>query len=231
MSKVRIVIIPVMDIMNGVVVHAVAGERDKYKPYTDSVLCNSPDPDCFLNRFIEIGFRSIYMADLDSIMGRGNNERILERAVKMGFLVYADIGRTGISRQDNVNLRYVIGTEYLVYPSELSFIRNRVASLDLEYNNVKFANSLVNIKEVVPMLAELTPYELLLINLKFVGTMMGINKEIIESVRHYYYGKLYVGGGLGNLNEISDLKNYNVDGILVATLLHKGVVNRPYYII
>lgn len=227
----RLIIIPVMDIMNGSVVHAIAGERDKYKPYTESVLCNSPDPDCLLNKFREIGFQSIYIADLDSIMGRGNNQWVIDHAIKMGFIVYADIGRMGISMQDSANLKHVIGTEYLFYPNELSLIRNRVVSLDLEYNNVKFANTLINIKEIAPILTESTPNELLLINLKFVGTMKGINRNAIESVRYYYYGKLYVGGGLGSLNEIFDLKNYNIDGILVATLLHKGIVNKPYYII
>ena len=230
-SNRRLIIIPVMDIMNGFVVHAIAGERDKYRPYTDSVLCNSPDPDCFLNKFREIGFRLIYIADLDSIMGRGNNEWVIKHALQMGFIVYADIGREGITRRDDEKLKHVIGTEYLVYPNELSFIKNRIASLDLEYNNVKFANSLINIEEVSPLLVTQTPNELLLINLKFVGTMKGINKEVIESVRRYYHGKLYVGGGLGSLDEIPTLKKYDVDGILVATLLHKGVINKPFYII
>ncbi|WP_252901431.1 HisA/HisF-related TIM barrel protein [Vulcanisaeta sp. JCM 14467] len=231
MNQVRIMIIPVLDIMNGVVVHAIAGEREKYRPYTDSTLCNTPDPDCFLDKFREMGFRSIYIADLDSIIGRGSNQWVINHAIGMGFTVYADVGRAGISLQDSERLRHVIGTEYLLYPDELLLIKNRVASLDMEYNNVKFANSLVNIMKIAPALTSLTPNELLIINLKFVGTMKGINKHTIELVKQYYGGKLYVGGGLGSLDEIFDLKNYGIDGILVATLLHKGVVNRPYYIV
>ena len=224
-------VIPVLDIMNGVVVHAIAGEREKYKPYVDSALCNTPSPDCFLDRFSRMGFQSVYIADLDSIMGRGSNQWVIDHAIKMGFTVYADIGRAGIRSQDNDRLKHVIGTEYLLYPGELSLIKSRVASLDMEYESVKFANSLINIREVAPMLTNLTPNELLIINLKFVGTMKGINTRVIELVRQYYNGKLYVGGGLGSLGEIFNLKNYGIDGILVATLLHKGVVDRPYYII
>ena len=224
-------VIPVLDIMNGVVVHAIAGEREKYKPYLDSTLCNTPNPDCFLSKFSKMGFQSVYIADLDSIMGRGNNQWVIDHAIKMGFTVYADVGRAGIQSRDSDRLKHVIGTEYLLYPDELPLVKSRVASLDMEYESVKFANSLINIREVAPRLINLTPNELLIINLKFVGTMKGINTRIIELVRQYYNGKLYVGGGLGNLSEILDLKNYGVDGILVATLLHKGVVNRPYYII
>lgn len=231
MDKVRILIVPVLDIMNGFVVHAIAGEREKYRPYTDSALCNSPDPECFLDRFREMGFQLVYIADLDSIMGRGSNQWVINHAIKMGFTVYADIGRAGISLPDDERLKHVIGTEYLLYPGELSLIKSRVASLDMEYDNVKFTNSLINIKEIVPILTHSTPSELLIINLKFVGTMRGINKHTIKLVRQYYNGRLYVGGGLGSLNEIFDLRNYGVDGILVATLLHKGVVNRPYYIV
>ena len=230
-GQVRIIVIPVLDIMNGVVVHAIAGEREKYKPYVDSTLCNTPNPDCFLDRFSRMGFQSVYIADLDSIMGRGSNQWIIDHAIEMGFTVYADVGRAGIQLRDNDRLKHVIGTEYLLYPSELSLVKNRIASLDMEYENVKFTNSLINIREVAPILTNLTPSELLIINLKFVGTMRGINKHVIELVRQYYDGKLYVGGGLGSLSEIFDLKNYGVEGILVATLLHKGVVDRPYYII
>jgi phosphoribosylformimino-5-aminoimidazole carboxamide ribotide isomerase len=46
-------IIPVMDILNGIVVHAVRGEREKYKPIK-SILSASPDPVEIANAFKKI---------------------------------------------------------------------------------------------------------------------------------------------------------------------------------
>ena len=42
MKKVKV--IPVIDIMNGLVVHAIEGKRDAYKPIENSVISSSPNP-------------------------------------------------------------------------------------------------------------------------------------------------------------------------------------------
>lgn len=75
-------IIPVIDILNGVVVHGVRGEREKYEPIK-SVLCNSSDPLEVANVFKELGFKSLYVADLDSILKKVKIMRYLEKFLKL----------------------------------------------------------------------------------------------------------------------------------------------------
>jgi phosphoribosylformimino-5-aminoimidazole carboxamide ribotide isomerase len=222
-------IIPVLDVMNGFVVHAVRGERSNYRPFTDSVLCKDAKPACVMDRLYDLGFRTIYIADLDSIMGIGNNRWVIDYALHKGFNVYADVGRDGLSLMDSDNLHYVIGTEYLVYPQELGLINNRVSSLDLEYERVKFMNGIYELSEVVESIVKtnIMPKALLIINLKYVGTMQGINKKALDIVRVSYNGPLFAGGGLRSIDEIQELARYNLDGLLIATALHKGLIKVP----
>ncbi len=52
-------IIPVVDVMNGLVVHAIAGKRERYKPLTNSVICTSPKPRDVLEGLYSLGFREV----------------------------------------------------------------------------------------------------------------------------------------------------------------------------
>jgi len=231
MSEKIIRIIPVLDIMRGFVVHAIRGERSSYKPYTDSILCSNADPKCVIDKLYDMGFRMLYVADLDAIIGVGDNYWVIEYALSKGFNVLADVGRRGLSLRDLDNINYVIGTEYLIYPDELHAINNRVASLDLEFDRVKTSRETLEIDEIMNKMVNMgiMPKALLIINLKYVGTMQGINKRVLEKVRTYYNGRLYTGGGLRSPDELLELKEYNLDGVLVATTLHKGLITRPYY--
>jgi phosphoribosylformimino-5-aminoimidazole carboxamide ribotide isomerase len=65
-------IIFVLDILNGKVVHAVKGEREKYGPiHNFSKVCESSDP---LHIVDELSPRELYIADLNRLEGSGNND-------------------------------------------------------------------------------------------------------------------------------------------------------------
>ena len=67
--------IAVIDIKDGAVVRAVAGERKKYKKVSSRILAEGrAEPIEAAAAFYEkLGIRNIYIADLDAIMGKGNN--------------------------------------------------------------------------------------------------------------------------------------------------------------
>jgi len=223
-------VIPVLDVMKGLVVHAVEGVREEYKPLVNSAVCSSPEPKCFIDKFWELGFDEIYIADLDSIMNTGENWSVIEYAVKRGFRVFADIGRKGILKNNGERLCFVIGTEYLFYPQELKLICNRVSSLDIVEREVKFANTILPIESVLNRYRELGcwPQTLLVINLKRVGTMKGFDVEIVKLVRKFYRGRLVVGGGISGIEEVKKLGEAGVDGVIIATSLHKGLIKSTY---
>jgi len=224
-------ILPVLDIMNGLVVQAIAGKRELYRPITESLITHTPDPNEVLRNLFSMGFREVYIADLDAIMGRGDNYSIIVRASSMGFHVYADIGRRGMERDDENNISFVIGTEYILFPSEIVFQNNRVASLDVFGNNVKYNNVLIPIDIALREMLNrnVNPQKLLLICLDRVGTLSGPNIEVIKIVRNMYRGELIVGGGIRDENDILMLKREGVDGVLVASALHKGLIKSIVY--
>ncbi len=62
-------VIPVLDIMGGVVVRGVAGRRSEYRPI-ESSLCSSCDPPVVARAIVErFGLAEFYIADLDAISG------------------------------------------------------------------------------------------------------------------------------------------------------------------
>lgn len=223
-------VIPVLDVMKGFVVHAVEGVRERYSPLSSSALCTSPEPRCFIDSLHSMGFDEIYIADLDSIMSVGENWSVIEYAVEKGFSVFADIGRKGVSRSDEERLSFVMGTEYLYYPHELRLVCGRVSSLDMIERDVRFANTQLDLEKVLRAYKELGcwPRVLLVINLRRVGTMRGFDVDIAKTVRRHYGGRLIVGGGISSAEEIKVLSEVGVEGVIVATALHRGLVKSPY---
>lgn len=222
-------VIPVVDVMEGLVVHAIAGRREEYKPLENSIVARDPRPMSVLTGFKQLGFRKVYIADLDAITGSGNNAWVIELAVRMGFKVLADIGRRGIELRDSSFTSYVIGTEYLVYPGELELLRSRVISLDMRGGDVVFRNTRKGLASVLLSLKESEPRLILVIDLDRVGTQTGLNVEAIERVARAFPGKVLVGGGVRDERDIVKLKGIGVSGVLVATAIHKGLVRKNSY--
>jgi len=220
-------LIPVLDVMRGVVVHAVKGQRSEYKPLTSSVLCDKPsDPLRMLRCLKDAGFSEVYIADLDSIEGRGSNADVVRYARSLGLRVYADIGRRGLEFAEELGLEFVIGTEYLAYPSELVLHRGRTVSLDMVGLSVKFANGTVPLAEALSKIADLgiSYRRLLIIFLDRVGSMEGPNIEAVKIIRRIYRGELIVGGGIRGPQDLEVLEHLGVDGVIIATALHRGLI-------
>ena len=81
-------IIPVMDLMRGQVVHGVAGQRNKYRPISSS-LVDGANPLDVASAFQKLfGVEELYIADLDAIMGRGNNLKHTQDVLENLHLTY-----------------------------------------------------------------------------------------------------------------------------------------------
>lgn len=222
-------VIPVLDIMNGLVVHAIAGHREKYRPIENSVISDNPYPSSILSGLKNLGFTTVYIADLDAIMKRGDNTDVINMAERLNFKVLADIGRRGLNLLDKDKVVYVIGTEYIEYPIELKLLENRAISIDMYGDHVLFSNTRVKINEVLKDLRSIEYKKVLAIDLSRVGTELGVNKSIASKLTEYFPGKVIVGGGVKNEYDILELKNLGVTGVLVATAIHRGIIRKPTY--
>ncbi|MGD9131222.1 MAG: HisA/HisF-related TIM barrel protein [Candidatus Bathyarchaeota archaeon] len=228
-------VIPVIDVLNGVAVHGIRGERERYQPLK-SVLCRSADPLDIALDFESLGFNGLYLADLDAILGKSANFNVYRQIMTetgLGLMVdagIADLGRaeevlaTGVSK-------IVVGSETLESLDFLgqavkAFGEDRVVvSVDLKEGKVLSASEAVASMDAISFAQELRKIgvnQIILLDLTRVGTEQGINRALLRSVLEKTGVEVLVGGGIMSLQELEELRNLGVYGALVATILHNG---------
>ena len=72
-------IIPVIDVMGGVVVRARMGQRDRYRPIATPLSATSDPVDVARGLLAIHAFKTLYVADLDAIAGSEDNRAALMR--------------------------------------------------------------------------------------------------------------------------------------------------------
>ena len=220
-------IIPVLDLFDGLVVHAVKGKRENYKPI-DSKLCGSPDPiqiiQCLLSHY---NFSCIYVADLDALESFGDNKEIIKSIIKTfpKLEIWLDTGDNLINyyldTHANDKIRVILSTESIKsYSNYCNYLKSYplhhfILSLDYISGEILGPGELVSSESRWPR-------DVLILNLDRVGSNKGIrfprqidNKSLTKKFNLYY------GGGIRDLNDLRDLKSISAAGALLSTALHK----------
>ncbi len=140
-------IIPVLDLMGGVVVQGVQGERARYQPMK-SVLTNSCAPlDVAQALRDETNCSAMYLADLDAIEGRGGHRStIKDLSAEIPASLWVDAGVASVAALaawiDAGVDRVVVGSETLDSMASLDAIRavypaeHLVFSLDMKKGQI-----------------------------------------------------------------------------------------------
>ena len=76
-------VIGVIDLKDGVAVHAVRGERQSYRPVR-SKLVEGAEPVAVARALHALGLRELYVADLDAILGRSPQETAVAELCAVG---------------------------------------------------------------------------------------------------------------------------------------------------
>ena len=228
-------IIPVLDILNGVAVHAMRGKRKEYKPLR-SALASSADPLEVAVAFKNLGFTELYVADLDAITGKKPNMKIIKRiSEETGLRLMVDAGVAGVPRAKELLKNHVskviIGTETLhtmefVGEAIELFGKDRVVvSLDLKEGQLlskpelgKFRNPADTLRELQEMGLE----QVIIIDLSRVGSNEGVNMPLLKQILSGFKLKVFVGGGVRDLTDLLELERMGIFGVLLATALHSG---------
>ena len=229
-------IIPVLDIIDGVVVHAVAGQRERYKPITSKIVDGS-DPvkvaDAFRSQFET---SEIYIADLDAIREIGTNLDVVNDIIdSTGLNVILDYG---VKSQDDAKklIEYGIGsvvvsTESMqsldVIESALNLSNSIVGSLDLSESRVLAENP--QIRKSAPLdlaiqFMQMGLKRLIVLDLALVGTRKGPLHSTLTSICTGTSLDIIAGGGVRNIEDLILLSNLGVCAVLVATALHRGSI-------
>ncbi|MCJ7614618.1 HisA/HisF-related TIM barrel protein [Candidatus Bathyarchaeota archaeon] len=228
-------IIPVIDVLNGIAVHGIRGERKRYQPLK-SLLCTSADPMDVASAFESLGFSSLYLADLDAILGKSANFNIYRQIMTKTHLeLMVDAGIADLANAEKVLetgvSKIVIGSETLnsldfVSQAVSTFGEDRVVvSIDQKAGKVLSASEAIASMDAVSVaqkLASLSVRQLILLDLDRVGTEHGINRTVLRNILVTTGVEVLVGGGIRSLQELEELRTLGISGALIATVLHNG---------
>jgi len=227
-------VIPVIDVLNGVAVHGIRGERERYQPLK-STLCRSADPLDIALTFESLGFSSLYLADLDAILGKSANFNIYRQIMTQTRLdLMVDAGIADITRAEVLATevsKIVIGSETL---NSLDFLGQAVkafgedkfvVSIDLKKGKVLSVSEAIASMDAVSFaqkLARIGIRQIIILDLDRVGTEHGINLTVLKKILEKTGVEVLVGGGIRSIQELEELRKLGVSGALVATILHNG---------
>jgi phosphoribosylformimino-5-aminoimidazole carboxamide ribotide isomerase len=231
-------VIPVIDILNGSVVHAVKGIRKEYLPL-QSTLVSSTDPLEVAQAFKNLGFTELYIADLDAIIDCSTNFQTLKHiAQETGLKLMVDAGVTWIKRAQNLLAsgvsQLIIGTETLqskafVREAARLFGSDRVlVSLDLKDDKVVVKTGFDGSSDPMVLLREFKAIgvsRVIVLDLSRVGSSEGVDVAFLRKVIDEVGVDVYVGGGVRDISDLVELKNLGISGGLVATALHTGKIS------
>jgi len=230
-------IIPVLDVMNGLVVQGHRGDRRHYRP-VESVLVDSAKPLPVATALIrETRCRELYVADLDALEGTDDAHtvlRALRRGLDVGLWVDAGVSDTdGAGRllEDGAT-RVVVGTETLHGLAGLREIigafspEQVLVSLDVGAGGVLTRCAELRGLEPLEALAVLAGEgvtQVLFLTLDRVGTGTGPALVELRAAMAAFPGLSFIaGGGVRTSAELAALRAIDVGGVLLATALHRG---------
>lgn len=220
-------IIPVIDLLNGVVVHAKKGQRQLYQPI-QSQLTASSEPIAIVAALLALyQFTQLYIADLNAIQksedGYRTNYKVIEAIAQHypQLTLWVDAGissNTDLSIWQKLNIRLVIGTENFAHIGNYCSLKhhdqNFILSLDFMPHGYQGpAELLANI--------EYWPQDVIVMSLANVGTNLGINTNLLRKTLDRAKDiNVYAAGGVKNMDDLIKLREMGAHGALIATSLH-----------
>jgi phosphoribosylformimino-5-aminoimidazole carboxamide ribotide isomerase len=215
-------IIPVIDLKEGQVVHAVRGDRQHYQPiHVNSVLTTASDIDSVVSGFLNLyPFRTFYIADLDAICATGQHASLIAGLLAayphIDFWIDNGSRLADLETPQPPNYTAIIGTESQLQPA---FSRQRfILSLDYKQEYAAghpdwFTSSCY------------WPQQIIVMTLSRVGSHSGPDFAKLKTLAVRHADKQFVAaGGIRHADDLRQLADMGVEAALVATALHRGLI-------
>ncbi|SNR71265.1 phosphoribosylformimino-5-aminoimidazole carboxamide ribotide isomerase [Methylobacillus rhizosphaerae] len=221
-------VIPVIDLKEGLVVHARKGDRAHYMPIT-SHLCQGSQVEPVLDALLGLyPFPTLYIADLDAIQQRGHHleqvQALLEQYPVLEIWIDAGI-RSMHELQPWLlpRMRPVIGSETLpdiATWQELLHACNGQAILSLDFTLQGYQGPQALLED-----SSLWPEHVIVMSLPHVGSQAGPDFARLDHFRQQSpTHQFYAAGGTRHLADLQTLKDKGISGALIASALHDGTI-------
>lgn len=220
-------LIPVIDLLNGHVVHAKNGLRKHYQP-VNSALCKSSQPKQVINDFLSLyAFDTIYIADLNAIMNSGHNNNLiidlLTHYSEINFWI--DQGALPSETLTHRQLMPIIGSESLNPTTTLTddhFAHYPPFILSLDFtHNLPLGPATLFQKPL------LWPDTVITMTLDRIGGNQGPDFDqlaILKKLRPDI--DLVAAGGIRSHQDLEQLQQCNIQTALIASALHNKQIDR-----
>jgi phosphoribosylformimino-5-aminoimidazole carboxamide ribotide isomerase len=224
-------IVPVLDLKAGRVVHARAGERAQYRPI-ETPLAAGSEPIAVLEGLLAVApFRRFYIADLDAIAGRGDHRAAIadlsRHHPEIEFWVDGGIATADAALAlAETGAVPVLGSETLATATELAATARRLGAarcvLSLDYRGERFLGP-----AAIEADAAAWPERVIVMTLSRIGGGAGPDFERLSAIqRRAGARRVFGAGGVRDRTDLEKLATMQLAGVLVATALHDGRLDR-----
>ncbi len=214
-------IIPVIDLKDGLVVHAMRGDRSQYQAIDqNSLITDSSEADVVIANLLKLkDFKSIYIADLNAICGLGNHSvlinQLLSRYPEIEFWIDDGSELANCQTYPAINYKTVIGTESQNQPVR-QLDADLILSLDFKQDQAVGHADWFNSNQFWPK-------RIIVMTLNRVGSQLGPDFEKLTDLRQNHPDKTIIAaGGIRHLADLQQLKQLGIDAVLIASALHNG---------
>jgi len=227
-------ILPVLDILGGLVVRGIGGRRHEYRPIVSRLTQSTVPLDVARAIQSEYGLSSLYLADLDAISGSLPAFSLYAQLCAAGFQLCVDAG-LGVADDaepliDGGVEQVVFGLETLQGPAELAAACKRhdnrlIFSLDMRDGEPLGNRDSWNHGDALSVAEQAVAAgvrRIILLDLARVGVGRGVGTEDLcrGLARSYPDMEIIAGGGVRDYDDLRRLQDCGVQGVLVASVLH-----------
>jgi phosphoribosylformimino-5-aminoimidazole carboxamide ribotide isomerase len=229
-------VLPVLDLLDGHAVHAVAGKRATYAPVKSKLTSSSRPIDLARAMRQRLELDHFYIADLDALQHRsGPALSIYAELAADGFKLVLDAAvrhrDRALELTESGVSEIIVALETLENPNDIDDVleaigRDRtVFSVDLQGGKPLGGPSAwqsLTPFEIVERVVECGVTRLLLLDLAAVGTSGGwpLRPLAERTLSEFGAVSLISGGGVRGPDDLEDLRDAGVSAALVATALH-----------
>jgi phosphoribosylformimino-5-aminoimidazole carboxamide ribotide isomerase len=228
-------VLPVLDVLNGIVVRGVAGRRAEYRALRSQLVDAVAPLEVARALRRTFGFQRLYVADLDGIQHQHPHWTTFEKLINDGFQLLVDAGLSSdadIRRLKDIGCEVVLGMESSKNPEHVARLAAiggmTTFSLDLSGGELMLAadahgwchDPLAVARQVIHCGIS----RLIVLDLADVGMGRGTRTRALCSSLLAEFPELHLtsGGGVRGLDDLRQWRILGADQILVASALHDG---------
>ena len=225
-------VIPAIDVKGGKCVQLVGGKPGTERVQIEDVLGVA-------GRWESEGAELIHIIDLDSALGTGNNERLVEM-ITAALSIPVQVGG-GIRSEEQIQRLFDIGCERVIVGTRAIQDRPFIQKMAAEYPDAivvaidSVANEVLirgwqessgkDLLEVAKDLDALPIFGFLYTNVEVEGRLQGIDPIPIQALMNSVRKPVIISGGITTMGDLDQLQRMGVHSTIVGMAIYTGKID------